>query len=117
MWGYSEGITVIGSEARVGECVERRRRWHRTLIGMIMGRKVRPHAETKHGESADVGCERLHAHVINACQGLTADGQGLPDMMTDRNAEMRSRHISKKPCVWYINGIHHVSQLWVHRRR
>ena len=33
---------------------------------------------------------RLHAHVIIVCQGLTADGQGLPDMMTDRNVEILS---------------------------
>ena len=49
--------------------------------------------------SADVGCRRLRAHVINACQGLTADGQGLPDMMTDWNVEMRSRHISRNAHV------------------
>ena len=51
---------------------------------VIMERKVRPCAETKHGESADVGSSRLHAHVINVRQGLTADGQGSPDMMTEQ---------------------------------
>ena len=79
------------------------------LIGMIMGRKVRPYTETEHGESADVSCRRLHAQVINACQGLTADGQGLPDMVTDRNVEMCRLRISTKPCVWYIIGNHYVT--------
>ena len=61
---------------------------------MIMGRKVRPHVETKHGESADVGCRRLHAHVINVCQGLTADGQGSPDMMVWHDGRSECGNVS-----------------------
>jgi hypothetical protein len=60
------------------------------IDGKNKGANRARYIETKHGQSANVGSIRLHAHVIIVCQGLTADGQGLPDMMTDRNVEILS---------------------------
>ena len=58
------------------------------IDGMNMGANRTRYIETEYGQSANVGSRRLHAHVIIVCQGLTADGQGLPDMMTDWNVQI-----------------------------